>query len=105
MIKQELGVATLQGNTTILVSELAALTNAVAKEISTDSRTSYSMVINKVKEAVDIYRLADTGMTTKEAIRALGFEDTIDEAIVMDGTTTVVTRSEEDLIYNKTTKE
>ena len=90
MIKQEMGATTLQGDASILVSELAALTNAVAKEISTDSRTTYSMVLDKVKEAVDIYRLADTGMTTKEAILALGFEDTINEVIAIDGTTTVV---------------
>ncbi len=84
MIKQDLGETTLQGDASIIISELASLTNAVAKEISQGSTVTYDMVLNKVKETVDIYRLTDTGMSPKEAIEVLGYTDKIKQAYIVE---------------------
>ena len=98
MIKQDLGNTTMRGDASVIISELAALTNSVAKEVSQGSSTTYDKVLEKVNETIGIYKLTDTGMSPKEAIDVLGLDTKIKQAysIEEDGTKNFVIGKEDE---------
>ena len=84
MIRQDLGETTLRGDAPVIISELASLTNSIAKELSQGSSATYDTVLEKVNETVGIYRLTETGMSPKEAIDVLGLKDKIKQAYIVE---------------------
>ena len=84
MIKQDKGETTLDGSLNEIISECAALTHYLAKEVEESSNSSYDKVIEQIQSAVNLYKLVDSGMTPEEAIEVLGIDSYSAKVINVD---------------------
>jgi hypothetical protein len=92
MIKQKMGETTLKGDANIVLSELTALTNAIAKAIETKDKIPYETTIEMLQKSLAVYKLTDAGMGVEEAMDVLDMKKNIKKVVVTekDGSTEVI---------------
>jgi len=92
MIKQKMGETTLSGDTNKILSELTALTNAIAKNIETRNKVPYETTIEMIQQSLAVYKLTDAGMSPEEAMDVLDMRKNIKKVVVTeeDGSTETI---------------
>ena len=95
MVSQDKGEMTLEGHSSLLVSELGALMHYASKKISEDTGVSYDTIISDINNAVGVYKLTEAGMTMREAM------DTLDITDKLSKSTTINIDGTEEVIYEK----
>ena len=92
MIKQDKITTHVEGNINTILSEMSSLMHHVCKDVEEEVGTPYETVIEQVLQAMQVYKLVDSGMTPEEAIDVLDMKGNIRrmEVTEEDGTKYVV---------------
>jgi hypothetical protein len=95
MVSQDEGKTILNGNPSLIHSEIAALLHYGAKMIAEQLDTSYDDVLSNIMDGAGIYKLMESGMTQVEAMDTLGMTDKVAKS------TTISPDGTEEVTYEK----
>ncbi len=79
MIKIDKGTIDMEGDTNIVLSELAFGINHIINIVSTDkdSEFTYDELLEKILDGIKPYRLIDAGMDPVEALKVVDMTDRV----------------------------